>query len=67
MPDPDIVLYRNGYLAIAEMTDANEETLTRALEAGEYVVEVYEWSHIDPTFSASQRRGNTCFNVSITG
>lgn len=67
VPDPDIVLYRSGYLAIAEMTGANEETLTRALEAGEYVVEVYEWSHIDPTFLASQRRGNTCFNVSITG
>ena len=66
-PDPDIVLYNNGFLDIAESTTIGDETLTRTLEAGEYVIEVYEWSHIDPSYSASQRRGNTCFNVSVTG
>jgi hypothetical protein len=66
-PDPDIVLYNNGFLAIAESTVNGDETLTRTLEPGEYVIEVYEWSHLDPTYSASERRGDTCFNVSVTG
>ena len=58
---------RSGYLDIAESTTIGEELLTRTLQAGEYVIEVYEWSHVDPTYSASQRRGVTCFNVSVTG
>ncbi len=66
-PDPDLVLYKNGFLAMEESTTNGLETLTRTLEAGEYVIEVYEWSHIDPSYSAAQRRGNTCFNVSVTG
>jgi hypothetical protein len=66
-PDPDIVLYNNGFLAIAESTVNGDETLTRTLEPGEYVIEVYEWSHLDPTYSAAERRGDTCFNVSVTG
>jgi hypothetical protein len=66
-PDPDIVLWRSGFLDISEEALPNEELLTRTLEAGEYVIEVYEWSHVDPTYSASQRRGVTCFNVSVTG
>ena len=65
--DPDIVLYNNGFLDIAETTTSGDETLTRTLEAGEYVIEVYEWSHIDPSYSAAERRGDTCFNVSVTG
>ncbi len=67
VPDPDIVLYKNGFLDIAETTTNSLETLTRTLDAGDYVIEVYEWSHIDPTYSATERRGNTCFNVSVTG
>jgi hypothetical protein len=66
-PDPDIVLYNNGFLDLAETTTNGDETLTRTLAAGEYVIEVYEWSHIDPTYSTDQRRGNTCFNVTVTG
>ena len=65
--DPDIVLYKNGFLDIAESTMNSEETLTRTLDAGEYVIEVYEWSHIDPAYSDAERRGTTCFNMSVTG
>jgi PKD repeat protein len=65
-PDPDIVLFRGGFLAISEASTANTETLTRALEPGDYVVEVYEYSHADSS-GTSSRRGVTCFNVSITG
>lgn len=64
-PDPDIVLYRNGFLAAADSDTANEETLTRSLAAGDYVIEVYEFSHVDPSSSAT-RRGVTCMNVSVT-
>jgi len=65
--DPDIVLYGNGFLDIAESTTSGDETLARTLQPGEYVIEVYEWSHLDPTYSAAERRGDTCFNVSVTG
>ena len=65
LPDPDIVLYRSGYLADAISTAANVETLTRSLEAGEYVIEVYEYSHVDLEEGAS-RRGVTCMNVSVS-
>ena len=65
-PDPDIVLYRNGFLEIAESEVANQEELTRALEAGEHVVEVYEYSHVDRGVNVT-RRGVTCMNVSVTG
>jgi hypothetical protein len=66
-PDPDIVLWRNGFLAISEEVTVGDELLTLALTAGEYVIEIYEWSHIDPSYSAAQRRGVTCFDVSVTG
>jgi hypothetical protein len=66
-PDPDIVLWRNGFLAVSEEAVPDEELLTGTLAAGEYVIEVYEWSHVDPTYSDLQRRGVTCFNVSVTG
>lgn len=65
--DPDIVLYRNGYLAAGESDVEGMEILTRTLAAGDYVIEVYEWSHIDPSYSLAQRRGDTCFNMSVTG
>jgi hypothetical protein len=63
-PDPDLVLYRSGLLDFSDSTNPNgTETLTRSLEAGEYVIEVYEFSHVDP--AASLRRGKTCFNVTV--
>jgi hypothetical protein len=65
--DPDIVLYQAGFLDIADATTPDAESLTRTLEAGDYVIEVYEYSHVDPALPASQRRGNTCFNLTVTG
>ena len=66
-PDPDIVLYNNGFLDIAESTTVGDEIADADARPGEYVIEVYEWSHVDPTYSAAERRGNTCFNVTVTG
>jgi PKD repeat protein len=62
-PDPDIVLYRSGLFEVGWSEDANVETLTRTLAAGDYVIEVYEYSHIED--GATARRGVTCFNVSV--
>jgi hypothetical protein len=62
-PDPDLVLYRSGLLDFSDSTDVGSETLTRPLEAGEYVIEVYEYSHVDP--AGSPPRGKTCFNVTV--
>jgi PKD repeat protein len=65
-PDPDIVLYQAGEIARSESSAANQEDLVRALAAGDYVIEVYEYSHIeDPT--SGTPRGRTCYNVTITG
>jgi hypothetical protein len=63
--DPDLVLYAAGAERTrAEGTANGAETLTQAgLVAGTYILEVYEFSNIDPSAAA---RGNTCFNVSLT-
>ncbi|HWJ06566.1 MAG TPA: hypothetical protein VNS57_12380 [Steroidobacteraceae bacterium] len=63
-PDPDLVLYRNGFLGYSEETGPSE-TLTGALEAGDYVIEVYEFSHVDS--EATERRGRTCMDVTVAG
>jgi hypothetical protein len=62
-PDPDIVLYYNGFLAIYQGIGGTE-TASRNLEPGEYVLEVYEYSHVDPSPNPL-RRGVTCMNVSV--
>jgi hypothetical protein len=62
-PDPDMVLYRAGLFDIAWSEEANVETLTRTLAAGDYVIEVYEYSHVED--GVTSRRGITCFNVSV--
>jgi hypothetical protein len=76
--DPDIVLHRNGPIASSEgapsaacsVSAPSEcfETLRRALAAGEYVLEVYEWTntnaHDDPE-PAYRPIGRTCFDVRV--
>jgi hypothetical protein len=67
-PDPDIVLFQGPLLEIAESSTVDQESLTRALGVGDYVIEVYEYSHIDPTVTpAPTRRGRTCMSVTVTG
>ena len=66
LPDPDIVLYKGPFLAISEDSTVNQEDLVRTLDAGDYVIEVYEYSHIDPV-AAGGSRGRTCMNVTISG
>jgi len=65
-PDPDLVLYKGGSIATSESDAANEENMVRMLDAGDYVIEVYEYSHIEDP-STGTARGRTCYNITLTG
>lgn len=65
-PDPDLLVYQGGLLAAGESGDPNVETVVRTLDAGDYVLEVYEYSHVDPATTAI-RRGRTCLVVTASG
>jgi len=66
-PDPDLVLFKGGQLDIAEGDTPNQENLVRTLDAGDYVIEIYEYSHIQAPAKGLFSRGRTCFDVTITG
>ena len=50
----------------AETETPYVEQLQKNVEAGDYVLEIYEYSHADPDENAV-RRGDTCMTVRITG
>jgi hypothetical protein len=75
--DPDMVLHRRGSFAVSEQPPvANctiapsaqqcQENLSVTLPAGDYVLEVYEWTNTEPESSATPPIGRTCFDVEIT-
>jgi hypothetical protein len=71
-PDPDLVLRRGGLLQyFDEYTTRGpdgsytEEGLDVPVTVGDYVLEVYDYSHVNP--AAATRRGLTCMTVTITG
>ncbi len=64
-PDPDWVLSRASSITVAETIGTSVEQRTVDATAGDYVLEIYDYSHVDPT--ASNRRGRTCMTVNITG
>jgi hypothetical protein len=71
-PDPDLVLWESGLFAISECAgpdpqtgcteQQNIERYQQVVPAGDYVLEIYEFSHFDPT--AVNR---ACMNVTVTG
>jgi hypothetical protein len=75
--DPDLRLHRRGLLApisdaspdeeacTVEDTSGCVESFSRSLGAGDYVLEVYEWTNIT-TDSDYPPIGRTCFAVEIT-
>jgi len=72
-PDPDLIVYKSGLLDFSDCAGPdgdsctepqNTEQLQLDATAGEYVLEVYDYSHIDPSAGL---RPPTCMNVSITG
>ena len=62
--DPDFRIYSSGsQIALAESTVSGQETLTQSLAAGDYVIELYEFTNYST--SAKVPLGKTCFTVSI--
>jgi hypothetical protein len=75
--DPDMVLHRRGTaLVVSEgapgtactaATPTNcSERFTTTLDAGDYVLEVYEWTNTQSHDGSSPPIGRTCFNVEMT-
>lgn len=65
-PNPDLVLYHGLWSDVSRSVVPNVEQYdSPTLEAGDYVLEVYDYSHVNPT--ATVRRGRTCMTVTITG
>jgi hypothetical protein len=64
VPDPDFVLTQASTRVYAESGDPRVEILDNyAATAGDYVLEVYEYSHVD-RFEANPR-GRTCLTVTL--
>jgi hypothetical protein len=65
--DPDLYIWQAGLFDYSESSDPNVETYDNtAMPAGDYVLEVFEYSHVNPDPSAVPR-GRTCMLVSATG
>ncbi len=64
-PDPDFVLSRAADVTVADEGTSTVEERSVAGTPGDYVLEIYEYSHVD--LSAIARRGRTCMTVTITG
>lgn len=60
--DPDIVLYRNGdFEDVFESAEGNTETGDATLDAGEYVLEFYDFNNVDDIGTT----GVACFDVTV--
>jgi hypothetical protein len=67
VPDPDFVVTRGSSRSDADSSTPRSEVLDYPAAAGEHVLEIFEWSHIDPDLAVTARRGRTCMTVNITG
>jgi hypothetical protein len=77
-PDPDMVLHQAGSIAVSSGSPDDDvgcttttpllcdETLSLDLTAGDYVLEVYEWTNTEPDDSDYPPIGRTCFDVEVT-
>ena len=70
-PDPDLVLSQGPSLQFSDSSDAFTERLQASVQAGEHVLEIYEYTHVmadDPVLQENTpRRDRTCMTVTITG
>lgn len=63
--DPDIIVWRRGSIvALGEVTGVTE-ILQVPVQAGTYVIEIYDYNHIDQDTGTGG--ASTCMNVSIAG
>ncbi len=58
--DPDLVVFQQGFLVLAESVTAGQETLTRVMAPGTYVLEVYEYANIDGVNDFGRPNSKTC-------
>lgn len=77
--DPDLVLHHAGPIALSDgapdkttctaATPLNcHETFTKSLSAGDYVLEVYEWTNTNAANDTQYPPiGRTCFDVTVSG
>lgn len=65
-PDPDFNLYLSGYLAESVSAPAVDETLLISLDAGEYVLEVWDDNNISASQIGSLDPGRYCVDLSVT-
>jgi hypothetical protein len=66
-PDPDFVLTSGLLGARSESGEPYVEENVFSVTAGDYVLEIYEYSHVDTSMDDADRRGRTCMTVTITG
>jgi len=64
-PDPDVVLTQGSDLSVFGTETGITEQVRTSVNAGEAVLEIYEYSHVD--LQDATRRGRTCLTVTITG
>ena len=65
--DPDVIVWRVGFIGIGNGPDPDRETLTLRLDAGEHVMEVYEFSYLrDGPDPIAQPDDATCFAITIS-
>ena len=63
--DPDFNIWQgNKLINTSASSRPGEEILNARLEAGDYVIEVYDFFNINGTGS---KRGDGCYNFSVTG
>jgi len=63
--DPDFYIFQaNSLIARAESGVADSETLTQNLDAGDYVIDAYDFLNVDTN---SGNNSDVCFNFTITG
>jgi hypothetical protein len=65
-PDPDFVIWRQGNIEYVGDGLGTAEQAEVELTGGDYLLEIYEYSHVDPTPTVV-RRDRTCMTVSVTG
>jgi len=65
-PDPDFVIWRQGNVELVADEIGPSEQAQITLGAGDYLLEIYDYSHVDPA-PTLVRRNRTCMTVSVTG
>jgi hypothetical protein len=65
-PDPDFTLFLSGFLAEGLSAPAIDETLLTSLDAGEYVLEVWDDNNISASQIGGLDPGRYCVDLTVT-